>query len=128
MLIKVHQKDSNESFFLYDTEPLDVSLEDIGLVLESDNPELSDLPIYPLNELLLKGFGFKKRSISQRLEECGIFTYNQLCSEYLKILNKQSSLSFSQRELVSNRFKEIANIIENDSKATKEEDNPSESA
>ena len=113
MLVKVQHKNSSDPFYIYDIEDLkDLSLDDFGLEVLSESPELSeDLPIYPLNELLIKRLGYKKRTESQRLEECGIFTYHDLCEEYLKILAKESNLSRSQRDLVAYRFKEIANVI-----------------
>ena len=125
MFAKVQHKNSSDPFYIYDTEDLkDLSLDDFGLKVLSESPELSeDLPIYPLNELLIKRLGYKKRTESQRLEECGIFTYHDLCAEYLKVLAKESNLSRSQRDLVVSRFKEIAQIV-NDTPAEEKQDTP----
>ena len=111
MLVKCKTK-SDKFIQIYDSEDLkDLHLEDFGLSdIENISKPEQDLPIYPLNDVILSQIS-KKSTSSQKLENCGIYTFYDLSEEYLKILAKESRLSRSQRDLVVFRFKEIANVI-----------------
>lgn len=111
MLIKCKTK-SGEFIQVYDLDYLhDLDLKDFGL---SDIEEIvkldKDLPIYPLNDIILSQL-VKRKTDSQKLEDLGLYVVGQLEAEHAEIDLKRSKLSYSQRELVNKRFNEIKQVL-----------------
>lgn len=85
-----------EEFGLTKIEELDFDKENFTFV----NSDYNNYPIMSYLDLLLRTMNFKTRTVSHVLSECNIETINELHIEYVRIENKASRLSKSQREKV----------------------------
>lgn len=110
-----HLPDKNFKFLLFDEKDFD--LKEIGLTFEGEviEPnkiisEYDEYPILNLNELLLKTFRPKERTVSHILSEFGIESLYQLTHEKLLIDQKKSNLPKSKRDMVLQRYQEIMKL------------------
>ena len=110
-----HLPDKDFKFLLFDEKDFD--LKEIGLtfdgeVVESNKilSEYDEYPILNLNELLLKTFRPKERTVSHVLSEFGIESIYQLIHEKLLIDQKKSNLPKSKRDMVLQRYQEIMKL------------------
>lgn len=111
MLVKAKTK-SGETIQIYDPDYLkDLDLKDFGLSDIEEITELdTDFPIYPLTDIILSQIT-KKSTISQKLENLGIMNCGDLSIEKARISKKISRLSRSQRELVTQRYNDVLNVL-----------------
>ena len=111
MLVKAKTK-SGETIQIYDPEYLnDLDLKDFGMSDIEEITELdTDFPIYPLTDIILSQIT-KKSTISQKLENLGILNCGDLSIEKARISKKISKLSRSQRELVTQRYNDVLDIL-----------------
>ena len=111
MLVKAKTK-SGETIQIYDPDYLkDLDLKDFGLSDIEEITELdTDFPIYPLTDIILSQIT-KKSTISQKLENLGILNCGDLSIEKARISKKISKLSRSQRELVTQRYNDVLDIL-----------------
>ena len=111
MLVKCKTK-NNETIQIYDPDYLkDLDLKDFGL---SDIEEITELdgnlPIYPLNDIILSQIT-KRSTISQKLINLGLLTWLDILLEFHEIEAKESNLSKSQRDLVTQRYNDISAVL-----------------
>ena len=111
MLVKCKTK-NNETIQIYDPDYLkDLDLKDFGL---SDIEEITELdgnlPIYPLNDIILSQIT-KRSTISQKLINLGLLTWLDILLEFHEIEAKESNLSKSQRDLVTQRYNDISTVL-----------------
>ena len=111
MLVKAKTK-SGETIQIYDPDYLkDLDLKDFGLSDIEEITELdTDFPIYPLTDIILSQIT-KKTTNSQKLENLGILNCGDLSIEKARISKKISKLSRSQRELVTQRYNDVLDIL-----------------
>lgn len=113
MLVKCKTK-NNETIQIYDPDYLeDLDLKDFGL---SDIEEITELdwnlPIYPLNDIILSQIT-KRSTISQKLINLHLTDWKDIILEYHLIQAKESNLSKSQRDLVTQRYNDISAVLAN---------------
>ena len=116
MFISCHLPNNYDLFILYDNKDFDVK--EIGLQLENitvlePKKILTDYSIFPilnLNEFLLRVIKPNERTITHRLGELGLDSFQKLETEKQKIDEKKSSLSKAQREIVLGRYNDIITL------------------
>lgn len=113
MLVKCKTK-NNEVIQIYDPDYLeDLDLKDFGL---SDIEEITELdgnlPIYPLNDIILSQIT-KRSTVSQKLINLRLTDWKDIILEYHLIQAKESNLSKSQRDLVTQRYNDISAVLAN---------------
>lgn len=111
MLVKAKTK-SGELIQIYDPEYLkDLNLEDFGLTDIEYITELDENnPIYPLNDVILSQIT-RKSTDSQKLENLNLLRWGDIIYENSLINQKKSKLSRSQRELVTQRYNDVLNVL-----------------
>lgn len=100
----------DDNFVLFDSQEIKPEEFNINkekeITFEELESEYKRLPIISLNDYLLRSLS-KTRTISHKLGELNLDSYEQLKYENDLIVNKKSKLSKSQRDLVQKRYNEI---------------------
>ena len=111
MLIKCKTK-SGESIQVYDLDYLhDLDLKDFGFTdIEEINELDGNLPIYPLNDIILSQITSLPTD-SSKLENLTIYSWDDIKKNADRVHKKISYLSASQRMLVDKRYKEIQTVL-----------------
>jgi len=104
-------KDKDDHFVLYDKKDLKEIVEQMNMEIEKEisfEEFEKDFALYPMldvDDLIIRTVNHKARTATHILDELGISCLATLKKEYVKIQEKSSRLSKSQRDLVEKQYK-----------------------
>lgn len=109
-------KDREDRFILYDKEDFKDFAEQMNMEVEKElsfeefDKDFSFYPMLHIDDIAIRALNRKFRTPTHVLDELGISSWDSLKKENLKVKEKKSRLSRSERDLVEKHFNFIISL------------------